>query len=127
FWIESGSRLSSIDDSEKTSNNGRSIRVCPQCRLLTATDSPICNECGYRFQESVVAQREHSFISEFFSRPTPLTYLILGINAAVYLLMFFSGGPAKPEILRAFGAKDNALIQQGEYWRFIMPIFIHIN
>ncbi len=27
----------------------------------------------------------------------------------------------------AYGAKDNALILQGQYWRFITPIFLHAN
>jgi membrane associated rhomboid family serine protease len=29
--------------------------------------------------------------------------------------------------LIAFGAKDNALILQGQYWRFVTPIFLHAN
>jgi membrane associated rhomboid family serine protease len=30
-------------------------------------------------------------------------------------------------VLIAYGAKDNALILQGQYWRFITPIFLHAN
>jgi len=29
--------------------------------------------------------------------------------------------------LIAYGAKDNSLILQGQYWRFITPIFLHAN
>lgn len=29
--------------------------------------------------------------------------------------------------LIAYGAKDNMLIQQGQYWRFVTPIFLHVN
>jgi membrane associated rhomboid family serine protease len=29
--------------------------------------------------------------------------------------------------LIAYGAKDNSLMLQGQYWRFIMPIFLHAN
>lgn len=30
-------------------------------------------------------------------------------------------------VLIRFGAKDNDLIMQGQYWRFITPIFLHAN
>jgi membrane associated rhomboid family serine protease len=29
--------------------------------------------------------------------------------------------------LVAYGAKDNTLIMQGQYWRFVTPIFLHAN
>ncbi len=29
--------------------------------------------------------------------------------------------------LIAYGAKDNSLILQGQYWRFVIPIFLHAN
>lgn len=34
---------------------------------------------------------------------------------------------ALSNVLIAYGAKDNALILQGQYWRFITPIFLHAN
>ncbi|MBA2679705.1 MAG: rhomboid family intramembrane serine protease, partial [Ktedonobacteraceae bacterium] len=30
-------------------------------------------------------------------------------------------------ILIRYGAKENSLISQGQYWRFITPIFLHVN
>jgi membrane associated rhomboid family serine protease len=30
-------------------------------------------------------------------------------------------------VLTMYGAKDNALILQGQYWRFVTPIFLHVN
>lgn len=30
-------------------------------------------------------------------------------------------------VLVAYGAKDNTLILQGQYWRFLTPIFLHVN
>jgi membrane associated rhomboid family serine protease len=34
---------------------------------------------------------------------------------------------ALSETLLHYGAKDNTLILQGQYWRFITPIFLHVN
>lgn len=34
---------------------------------------------------------------------------------------------ALSNVLIAFGAKDNDLIIQGQYWRFVTPIFLHAN
>lgn len=30
-------------------------------------------------------------------------------------------------VLTMYGAKDNSLILQGQYWRFVAPIFLHVN
>ena len=34
---------------------------------------------------------------------------------------------ALTNVLIAYGAKDNDLMLQGQYWRFITPIFLHVN
>jgi membrane associated rhomboid family serine protease len=34
---------------------------------------------------------------------------------------------ALTNILITYGAKDNKLIIQGQYWRFVTPIFLHVN
>src|SRR5581483_1805326 len=34
---------------------------------------------------------------------------------------------ALTRILIAYGAKENTLLLQGQYWRFITPIFLHAN
>lgn len=61
------------------------------------------------------------------THPVILTWLILGINIAIWLLMTISGGSETAEVLIRFGAKVNGLIVAGEYWRLITPIFLHIG
>jgi len=34
---------------------------------------------------------------------------------------------ALSNVLITYGAKENILMQQGQYWRFVTPIFLHVN
>jgi rhomboid protease GluP len=82
------------------------------------------------------ARAERRFFIALFSRATPVTYLILIINLVIFVLMSTSGdGDLMNKIvwgadrvtLIAFGAKLNDLIQSGQWFRFVTPIFIHIG
>ncbi len=41
--------------------------------------------------------------------------------------MTIAGGTTNDSTLLAFGVKANWLINQGQYWRFLTPVFIHIG
>lgn len=72
------------------------------------------------------------------------TYILLGINLVMFLLVTltdasshpplrafllrtFTGIGADRDLLLRFGASAGPLIRQGEYWRLIMPMFLHIG
>jgi rhomboid protease GluP len=55
------------------------------------------------------------------------TYVFLGIQVILFLLMEFLGGSTSTTNLIRFGAKVNGLILDGEWWRFFTPIVIHIG
>jgi membrane associated rhomboid family serine protease len=84
----------------------------------------------------MVAERERahtiSFIEALFSRKSPFTYIFLGLNLGVFLLMWMAGGMSVTStdhsVLIGFGAKVNSLINdQQQYWRLVSAIFIHIG
>ena len=67
------------------------------------------------------------FVRAVISRPATFTFIFLIANIFLYLLMWLSGG-ATGQVLLAYGAKLNYLIDyEGQWWRFVTPIFLHVQ
>jgi len=108
----------------------RPFRLCERCGRPTPANLPQCVNCGAISIQSVVAEEqdrvERRYARALFSRATPVTYALLAANVGVFLLMaVVSGGSDDPSALIAFGAKTNRLLESGEWFRLITPIFIH--
>jgi membrane associated rhomboid family serine protease/Flp pilus assembly protein TadD len=59
---------------------------------------------------------------------TPIaTLVIFVLNITLYVLMELAGGSMNPDVLLKFGASFGPFIQRGEYWRLVMPMFLHIG
>ena len=56
-----------------------------------------------------------------------VTYTIIFINLALFLIMTLAGGTTNAKVLIFFGAKVNPLIDLGQYWRLFTANFIHIG
>jgi len=61
----------------------------------------------------------------------PATYLLVGINVAVFLLMAFSGVSTTkptPNQLLLWGADNGGLVLQGgQWWRLVSSTFVHVG
>ena len=63
-------------------------------------------------------------------RPPYVTYSLLIINVAVWLLMTLTGlvfGINQSGQLLIFGAKVNEFIVRGQYWRLFTAMFLHVG
>lgn len=118
-------------------NAPRVFRLCQRCGRPTPAQTVECVNCGARalpeFVENDQARAEQVFAKAYFSRATPVTFGILGLNLIIYLFMtVVAGGDffqhlvfgVDPETLIAFGAKTNELLRT-EWFRLVTPIFIH--
>jgi membrane associated rhomboid family serine protease len=49
------------------------------------------------------------------------------MTLVVFILMTTAGGPANLDVLLAFGASCRPYFLAGEYWRAVMPMFLHLS
>lgn len=56
-----------------------------------------------------------------------MTEIIIGIQVIAFILMTIAGGSTNTNVLVEFGARMTPLIQQGQWWRLITPVFLHIG
>jgi membrane associated rhomboid family serine protease len=75
----------------------------------------------------VINETELEFLQTVWSRRPLFTYIFFAVNIAIFVLMTLAGGTTNDSTLLGFGVKANNLIDQGQYWRFITPVFIHIG
>ncbi|HEX5481133.1 MAG TPA: rhomboid family intramembrane serine protease [Terriglobia bacterium] len=59
--------------------------------------------------------------------PTIATYVILFLNILIFILMTAAGGSKNIDVLLNFGASYGPYFRTGEYWRLVMPMFLHIG
>ncbi|GGD04913.1 rhomboid family intramembrane serine protease [Pontibacillus salipaludis] len=62
------------------------------------------------------------------SRGKPiLTYLFIAINILMFVVLELNGGSQNTTTLIEYGAKFNPLIVEGEWWRIVSSMFLHIG
>lgn len=82
----------------------------------------------YKTELHTSIKREQERIRKilFFGKPK-LVYILIALNVFYYFVIEFNGGSTDPETLIQYGAKYNPLIMEGEWWRIITSMFMHIG
>jgi membrane associated rhomboid family serine protease/Tfp pilus assembly protein PilF len=77
-------------------------------------------------QPVLIIPPEHSTVRRRRYWPV-VTLVTIGITFVIFGLQNLAGGSTSTEVLLDFGAAYRPYFQQGQYWRLVMPIFLHIG
>lgn len=80
--------------------------------------------------EDIVRKREEERKIEYRAEKPLLTYALIAVNIIVAGLLYLysmQSGQSYDQLLSIYGSKINSNIINGEYWRFITPVFLHAN
>ena len=112
-------------------------RMCPSCRALVRTGEKNCPQCDARLGRRVsgIGKLLQNLAPNF----APVSYVLLTLNFLLFVIVFASQREITGQDLRAFlmggsprsivrwGGDVALLVSQGQWWRLISAIFVHIG
>jgi rhomboid protease GluP len=109
-------------------------RLCPACRALVGTTATKCHECGASLNYSLAAASQS--LSGLLPAEYPVTYMVMAINVLLFGVtltatiqasgQFSLFGGVDGHVLHRLGAMwPYDILVRGEWWRLVMPIFLH--
>lgn len=118
--------------------------MCRSCGSIVGGGQQQCAVCGTpvsgasanaRQQRPAPDRETLRFAHAVLARPYKFTIVLLVVNIFIFILMWQTSGQplsmsavVPGQVLLAFGAKLNFLIQtRHEWWRFVTPMFLHVN
>lgn len=115
-------------------------RMCPACRALIDRKERVCPLCGEPVP-AVAPAGLGRLLDSILPQQARYTTVVLSVNVFLFGLMLVaairgSGGGFDGNLLFGsidivtlvrFGAKYGSLIESGEWWRFVTPVFLHAN
>lgn len=72
-------------------------------------------------------QRQSQWQNVYIQSSSKAVNAMLVIIIGLFIWMYVAGAGSVTSVLRQFGAKDNQLIVQGQYWRLVAPMFLHLD
>ncbi|TCS94933.1 rhomboid family intramembrane serine protease [Hazenella coriacea] len=62
-----------------------------------------------------------------FPRLFPIVSSLILVQTVFFISVLFTGHMSDPHTWVQYGAIDHLRIDQGEYWRFLISLFLHVN
>ncbi len=108
-------------------------RLCPACGTLVGSSATKCHQCGASLTFSLAAASRS--LSALLPSESPVTYVILGLNVLLFGVSLLATmrasegfnllGGIDGRVLIRLGARQALFILGGQWWRLVMPIFLH--
>jgi len=109
-------------------------RLCPACRALVGSTATKCHECGASMTYSLAAASQS--LSGFLPSDFPVTYVVMAVNFMLFAVTMVASiqaggqismfGGVDGEVLHRLGAMwPYDILENREWWRLVMPIFLH--
>jgi rhomboid protease GluP len=113
-------------------------RLCPACGTLVGSTATKCHECGASLNFSLAAASRS--LSSLLPTESPVTYFVLGLNFLLFGVSVLATiravessrapqlgllGGISSQVLLRLGARQSLLILGGQWWRLVVPMFLH--
>ena len=114
----------------------RRPQLCPACGQLVGAEQRRCGNCGTSLTFSLAAASRG--LSALLPQPNPVTKLVTALNLVMFAVclaatlsagegLSLMGSVSGPALYRLGSRYTPALILGLQWWRLVMPIFLHAN
>ncbi|HXY00950.1 MAG TPA: rhomboid family intramembrane serine protease [Candidatus Limnocylindrales bacterium] len=108
-------------------------KLCPACGALVGISATRCHECGASLRFSLAALSKS--LAGTIGGDYPITTVVLILNLLLFGISVLATSQSTGElnlfggvdgrVLYRLGARQSIAILSGEWWRLVLPIFLH--